>query len=145
MRLRRMDASGDYVFGGGQADLYNNQPEAVAQSVLQRLNLWQGQWFYDTTLGMPWQWQVLGAGTQNTRDAVLRANVIQTPGVSGIVEYYSVMNKDSRTFAVAMTIDTVYGAAQLGVPVLPALPPVLPAAVPPPVVTPHHVIRRAPR
>jgi hypothetical protein len=119
--------------------LYIDQPEAVAQSVLTRLNLWQGQWFYDVTLGMPWQWQVLGTGTQNTRDAVIRANVIQTPGVSGIVEYYSVMNKDTRTFAVAMTINTIFGAVQLGVPALPASAPPMPAPAAP---TQHFVIRR---
>jgi hypothetical protein len=54
MRYRKLDANGDYTFGGGSNDFLVNTPETVAQAVMTRLNLLQGEWFLDTTAGMPW-------------------------------------------------------------------------------------------
>jgi hypothetical protein len=73
---------------------------------------------------MPWQYQVLGERTRATRDYAVRAHVIATTGVTAITEYFSVTNPDRRAWAVALTIDTIYGA-----PV--ALATKLPASIPP--------------
>jgi len=136
MRYRRLSSAGDYVFGGGQGDFYIDQPEAVAQSVMTRLSLWQGDWFADLSQGTPWATQVLGERTRWTRDVVVRNTVDNTEGVADIAEYYSVLNRDTRTFSAAMTIDTIYGRAVLGVGRLPGTVPPLPVApvVPAPVV-----------
>lgn len=131
MRYRRLDpVTGDYVFGQGQSDFFVNQPEAVAQYVYTRLMLWQGQWFYDTTQGTPWQTDVLGERTRFTRDVVVHDTVLNTPGVADIVSYNSVINRDTRTFTAGMRIDTVYGQVQfVGGPLPATVPP-----APPPVV-----------
>ena len=117
------------MFGSGQRDFYIDQPEGVAQSVLTRLQLWQGQWFYDVTEGTPWEFQVLGERTQNTRDLAIRARVIDTTGVAGITEYYSIINRQTRSYAVAMTLDTIYGAAVVATSKLPGQVPPLPVQV----------------
>lgn len=54
MRYRREDADGDYTFGSGDDTWLINSPEAVAQAVKTRFELWYGQWFLDTTEGTPW-------------------------------------------------------------------------------------------
>ncbi|MBZ8873882.1 hypothetical protein H5S67_26565, partial [Escherichia coli] len=51
MRYRREDADGDYTFGSGDDTWLINSPEAVAQAVKTRFELWYGQWFLDTTEG----------------------------------------------------------------------------------------------
>lgn len=60
MRYRREDADGDYTFGSGDDTWLINSPEAVAQAVKTRFELWYGQWFLDTTEGTPWIQSVLG-------------------------------------------------------------------------------------
>jgi len=123
-----LDANLDYSFGQGQGNFLTNVPEAVAQYVLTRLNLWQGNWFYDTSIGVPWATEVLGERTQQTRDVVVQAAITQTPGVLDLADYVSVVAPVERRFAAAATIDTIYGQVQLGVPALPGTVPPLPPA-----------------
>lgn len=100
---------GDYVFGHGARDFWHNTPEAPAQAVVTRLRLNQGDWFLDLTEGTPWDTQVKGKHTERTRDMVLRYRVVKTQGVKAILDYFSDLNRDTRAFAVNITIDTVYG------------------------------------
>jgi hypothetical protein len=60
MRYRREDDDGDYTFGRGDDTWLINSPEAVAQAIKTRFELWYGQWFLDTTEGTPWIQSVLG-------------------------------------------------------------------------------------
>jgi hypothetical protein len=129
MRYRRLDENYDYSFGTGQQDFYVNVPEAVGQSVMTRLMLFQGEWFADLTQGTPWQTEVLGERTQKTRDLVVVDRVRQTVGVNDILAYSSTTDVNQRSFSAQVTIDTIYGAVELVSPRLPGVVPPLP--VPP--------------
>ncbi|TDV39519.1 hypothetical protein C7405_101638 [Paraburkholderia caballeronis] len=109
MRYRKQDADGDYVFGGSADDFLVNTPDAVAQAVLTRLRLLQGEWFLDTTAGMPWQTQVLGKNTMATADPAIRQCILGTQGVTALGNYSSSYDPDTRALSVAVTIDTIYG------------------------------------
>lgn len=109
MRYRRLDADGDYTFGGQQADFYRDSPEAVAQAVLTRLRLSRGEWFLDITEGMPWKTDVLGKYTGSKADAAIRQCILTTPGVSELTAYSSTQNSEARTLSVQATINTIYG------------------------------------
>ncbi|TXN33893.1 hypothetical protein [Methylobacterium sp. WL19] len=113
MRIRKVDAAGDMIFGGSQASFFRDVPDAPALVVSNRLHLWSGQWFLDLTKGIDYQRRVLGKRTESTRDPVIRAEILDSQGVSGIAEYSSTLNRDTRTFDVVATIDTVYGQATL--------------------------------
>lgn len=113
MKYRKLSADGDYVFGNGAADFWKDVPDAPAQAVRTRLDLWQGQWFLDTREGMPWKTQVLGNRTADTRDPSIRAHVLATQGVSRITDYSSNLNRETRAFSVNMVIDTIYGPARV--------------------------------
>jgi hypothetical protein len=108
MRVRAMTATGDMTFGQGSADFLVNSSAAVAQLVLTRLKLWTGQWFLDQSAGVPWLTQVLGTGTQPLYDSVIRATILQTPGVLGIVSYSSSVNERTRALTVNATINTIF-------------------------------------
>lgn len=112
MRYRKLDSNGDYVLGTG-ADFYVDQPEAPAQAVLTRLELWTGDWFLDKTEGTPYQGDVLGKYNQINHDAAIRQRILQTPGVNSIIDYASNFDGDTRTLAVGATIDTIYGQATI--------------------------------
>ncbi|WP_029329656.1 hypothetical protein [Komagataeibacter oboediens] len=107
MRVRKQDSSGDMVFGHGSEDYYYNTPAGVGQLVLTRLKLWLGEWFLDTSDGTPWTTKVLGNRTTSTYDAVIRARILGTPGVSSISSYSSTLN--NRKLTISATIQTEYG------------------------------------
>lgn len=109
MRYRKLTADGDYSFGQQQADFYRNSPEAVAQAVLTRLELFTGQWFLDADEGTPWRTDVLGKYTGDVYDAVVKARILDTEGVTRIDAYSSTLDRNTRKLSVAVTITTAYG------------------------------------
>jgi hypothetical protein len=129
MRYRRLDAKGDMTFGRSQGNLWINQPEGVAQLVMTRLRLGLGEWFADTSDGTPWVTEVLGERTRWTRDVVVRDRVERTQDVTGIIDYGSQMDVDTRSWTAAMRIGTIYGPVAVGLTKLPATVPPLPSAV----------------
>lgn len=110
MRLRKLDTDYDMTFGHGSADYFRDQPDAPAQLVLSRLNLFTGDWFLQTDDGMPWRSEVLGRGTDNTRDRAIRARILATQGVTGITTYASQVNRDTRADTTQVTLTTAYDA-----------------------------------
>jgi hypothetical protein len=109
LRVRALDASGDYTFGRGAGNFLVDSPATVGQCVQTRLNLKQGEWFLDRTAGTPWDTQVLGYGTSALRDNAIKAVVLGTPGVTAIDAYSSNFDAATRMFTVSMTIITQYG------------------------------------
>lgn len=113
MRYRKLSPLGDYTFGNGLLDFWINVPAAVGQAVETGLLLWQGEWFLDTTVGMPWVEGVLGKNSQASGDATIQNQVINTQGVTDISSYQSTRNDVTRSLDVQMTIDTIYGPTQV--------------------------------
>lgn len=113
MRYRKLDANGDYTFGHGQLDFYRDAPETVAQAVLTRLRLWAGEWFLDFTDGTPYQAGVLGKHSETEANIVMRERILDTQGVLSLISFSSSLNRDTRQYQIAATIDTVYGTTKL--------------------------------
>ena len=109
MRYRKVDENGDSSFGNGQSDFLINTPEAVGQAVLSRLNLWIGEWFANTEDGTGWSTEVLGKGTSDIYELMLRARVLGTQGVVSIISFDSTYDSDSRKLTIAIAIDTING------------------------------------
>lgn len=107
MRYRALDADGDYSFGRGPAEFLVDTPETVGQAVKTRLALWTAEWFLDLLEGTPYATEILGDNTKGTYDQAIQARIIDTPGVTGITEYVSVLQ--GRALAVFATISTMYG------------------------------------
>jgi hypothetical protein len=113
MRYRKLDQAGDYSFGHGPQDFYVNQPEAVGQSALTRLRLWQGEWFLDTSVGTPYLTQILGKVPQGIADQAIQSVVLGTAGVLGLSAYFSNYDSASRKLSVTMTLNTIYGSTEV--------------------------------
>jgi len=113
MRYRKLDPDRDMVFGNQQADFWRDVPEAPAQAVGTVLRLWSGEWFIDQSAGVPYQVSALGTGKMATIEPMLRRAVLRTQGVTRIAAWSSNWNPDTRTYSVAATIDTLYGAINL--------------------------------
>lgn len=113
MRYRQIDSNNDYTGFSGNTRFLVNSPATVAQAVETVLGLLQGEWFLDSTVGVPYATQVLGTGTQATRDLVIQNAILGTEGVTDINQYSSTFNPTTRSFTVNCTIDTLYGPATI--------------------------------
>ncbi|CDH25717.1 hypothetical protein [Xenorhabdus bovienii] len=107
MRYRREDSNSDYSFGQGDNTFLINSPEAVAQAVKTRLNLWRGDWFLDTAEGAPYREAVL---EKNYASAMaIREHILGTEGVIEIISLDAKRDPDTRKMTLTATINTRYG------------------------------------
>lgn len=111
MKYRALTATGDYNMGASGQFLLNS-PAAVAQAVLTRLRLVEGEWFLDNREGTPYPSQVLGYATQGTRDLAIKERILGTQGVTEIIAYSSSVDRN-RTMTVFARINTIYGPTDL--------------------------------
>ncbi len=109
MRYRKLDANGDYVFGHGQTDFLVNSSDAVAQALSTRLKLATGEWFLNTEEGTPYSTEILGSNTSSYYDLAIKRRILETSGVTSILDYQSYVNRDSRSLSVSATVETLYG------------------------------------
>lgn len=109
MRVRALDSNGDYTFGKGLANFWIDTPAAVAQEVITRLGLIQGEWYLDNEQGVPWKTQILGYNTQSTRDLVIKNTILTTPGVVTLNSYSSSLDPATRLYDVSAEIITAFG------------------------------------
>lgn len=116
MRYRKLDENGDYSFGHGPNDFYVNNPEAVGQSVLTRLKLWEGEWYLDTTVGTPYFLKILGKIPQEVADKAIQDVVLSTTGVTGLASYFSSYDPAKRELMVTMTVNTQFGTTEVNAP-----------------------------
>ena len=109
MRYRPLDQNGDYTIS---RTWLVDSPEAVAQAIQTRLGLFAGEWFLDNTDGTPYSTEVLGRNTVSTYDLAIRERILDTPGVTEIIDYASVLTPD-RHLTISATVATQYGTATL--------------------------------
>lgn len=111
MRVRKLDANGDFTLTGMGNDYYIDNAQAVAQLIQSGLALFAGEWFLDTSAGMPWRTEVLGKYTSATYDTVIKEQILATDGVESITSYSSSYNPSPRSLTVNVTVQTIYGPA----------------------------------
>jgi len=107
--MRKLDANGDFTLTGNGNDYWINCAQAVAQAIQCNLALFQGEWFLDTSQGMPWRTGVLGKFTAPGYDTLIKEQIRQTIGVQSITSYSSSSNPVTRALTVNVTVQSVYG------------------------------------
>jgi hypothetical protein len=108
MRVRQLSPTGDMTFGQSGLNFLVNSNACVAQIVKTSLQLWQGEWTFDTTQGMPWIEGVIGKHSQNSADLAIQNYILQIQGVEDITEYSSNVNGQGRTFVDSLSIQTQF-------------------------------------
>lgn len=84
--------------------------EAIGQHIRQRLKTYQGEWFLDVRVGVPWLDQILGYRFDPTlAEAVVKAEILSTPGVTEILSFSVKFDTVTRNLtAYAITVLTIY-------------------------------------
>lgn len=112
MRVRRIDKSHDMTFGRGRGN-FADLAESVAQRVKTRLYLLKGEWFLDTTAGVPYLQKIATKPVDVAyAESVLKQTILQTDGVASITEWSADLNRQTRKFSVACRVTTIYGTTE---------------------------------
>lgn len=107
MRYRQLDSAGDYCVS---LPYFVNTPQTVAQAVLTRLKLWQGEWFLNVTDGTPYNQSIVGKQFNVNPDTYIKQRILGTPGVTSILSFQSTYNGSTRALNVTASISTLYGS-----------------------------------
>lgn len=83
---------------------------SVGQHVRQRLMTFAGEWFLDTTVGVPWLTEILGKGYDPAlAEAVVKAEILDTDGVTEITSFSVGFTRSTRALIVKdVSVGTVY-------------------------------------
>lgn len=108
MKCRRL-VNGDITGGAGLADFALGD-EGTAQSVGCELKLLLGEWFLDTSRGVPW-WRhpeatektVMGNHPADLpyAESVIKAAILRVPGVAALTSFSLEFNHDTRAAVVS--------------------------------------------
>jgi len=89
-------ATNDIHFLGGNLAMVTGA-HAVGQHVRQRLKTFQGEWFLDTTAGVPWLEQIMGSEYDPAlAGAVVKAEILDTDAVTEITAFSVSFNRTLR-------------------------------------------------
>ena len=103
-------ATGDIDFSTKEPTLITDVATAVRQRLHIRLNTFEGEWFYDSSVGVPYFQGILGQQfSQSIIDNTLRRTIIETEDVIELTEYSSSFDRMSRTYNLSFTVTTSTG------------------------------------
>lgn len=108
MIVRALNSSGDWTFGAGLNN-YKSARAAVAQDIQTRLSSFLGDCFFDLGAGIDWLNFLGGSKNQLALNLAISAVILNTEGVTSMVQLSSNLDPVTRNFSVSYTVGTVYG------------------------------------
>ena len=109
-------AFGDLLMSNGDlvltSDANPSGQNPVLQDVLFRLRTFQGEYFMDASIGVPWYQQLLGIKTglaSGSLSAVLSDAILSTPGVLRLDRFSASLSTSTRVLSISFAAVTVSG------------------------------------
>jgi hypothetical protein len=81
--------------------------ESIASDLASRLQTFAGEWFLDTSIGLPYFTEIAGRPTKRRLDELFRAAINETPGVTEVLELG--LTQTGRTLSLAFRVATDLG------------------------------------
>jgi hypothetical protein len=113
--FRSLDASGDWVFGGGKSS-YCSGNTAIQNDIKTALQIFMGECFWDTSFGVDW-WNLLGGKNPSAQASIILQVRTVILGVSGVTQINSVsvsQNSTSRSLSIQYNINTIFTQSVTG-------------------------------
>jgi hypothetical protein len=102
-------ATNDLQITNGDLSLVTGS-DAIAQDLQQRLQSWLGEWFLDTTWGIPFKQQIL---VKNPNLDLIQADILlattDTPGVVQVTDFDFIYDNNARSLSVKLTVQDSNG------------------------------------
>lgn len=105
MRVRGIDANGDWLFGKGAND-YLTANAAVQQNIATRLRSFLGDCFCDLGAGVDW-FNLLGAKNETAVTLAVSAVILNTQDVTGL-QQLNVALDAARRLTISYRVQTIY-------------------------------------
>lgn len=101
----------DLVIDAGTGDIQLlNGPRRIAQQIKVTLLAFLGEWFLDTSFGVPYLDEVMVKNPRiGTLQAIFRAKIIDVPGVSRVRRLSFDLNRATRALSVTFEAETLEG------------------------------------
>jgi len=110
MRVRAIDADGDWLFGKGVND-YKSGLDAIAQNIQTRLQSFLGDCFFEQTAGIDW-FNLLGNKNQLALNLAVSAVILNTENVTGIISL-SMSLSSTRELVLQYEVSTSLGTVEV--------------------------------
>lgn len=90
--------------------------DLMVQRLKQSLWFFLGEWYLDITDGVPYYEEILvKAPAQVTVEGILKAAILETPDVTGLLNFKFEYDNQQRTLSLAFTAATTYGNASVNI------------------------------
>jgi hypothetical protein len=100
-----LDGNNDIVFVNGKATVTQTQSEIVAQRLNIKLKTFLGEWFLDTSIGVPYFQQIFGkVRNKSTIDVIFQNIIAKDEGVVEIKKFESSLDGAGRNYTMTFTV-----------------------------------------
>ena len=100
-----LDKDGDLLLDGDLS--FTRGLCAVAQGINLRVRTFQGEWFLDLSLGVPYFQEILGFKFNEIRiDSIFRDVITDAPGAENLIQLVSTFSASTRLLNVSWEVDT---------------------------------------
>ncbi len=105
-----LDTTGDLYLDQTGGIAVVSDADAIAQSLAIRLQFFQGEWFLDTRVGVPYFQRILVKNPQQADVvSILRQAILTTPGVTGIERFDFTLDAARRVASISFTASSTSG------------------------------------
>jgi hypothetical protein len=115
--VRQLDAFGEPQFGQGVANFIFDL-EAVGQLIVERLRLFQGEWWENLLEGLPLWQQILGVSfgpaQQAAASLAIQQRINTTSFVTGLSNVSYAFNSQTRFYEWSCIVNTQFGQVTVG-------------------------------
>ncbi len=110
MIMRALDVDHDFTFGKGRNN-YLRRVDAIEQDIETRLLSFLGDCFFDVVAGIDWFGR-LGGKNRAILELDIAATILNTPGVTALVQLSSTLDPITRLLSVSYVVNTIYSGVQ---------------------------------
>ena len=97
---------GDVVYDNTTVTVTGSSAESVAQRLTVKLNTFLGEWFLNTTTGVPYYQQIFGkVRSKAAIDIIFQQQISSEPGVLEITDFFSDISS-GRTYSLSFRVRT---------------------------------------
>ena len=94
----------------GDLVIISEVADATAQRLKIRLLFFKGEWFLNTTYGIPYFQRVLRKGVNKRQvDSIFRQTILETEGVLSIISFNSTFNNATREYSLTFSCKSESG------------------------------------